>query len=93
MAKKTNNATITDNRVYPIKVRLIKDNPSHENKVMFNNIALYTFKDTIIEDVETLMKIQPLQKYLIIKSDVKESTNEVIVNDEIIDNEITDEEI
>ena len=90
MAKKTNNVVAKDNRVYPIKVRLVKDNPSHESKVMYNNIALYTFKDTIIEDVETLMKIQPLEKYLIIKSDVKES-NETVkdeVKEDIIDEEL-----
>ena len=65
------------NRVFPIKVRLIKPNPANEDKVKFNDVELFTYKDTEIADVETLMKIQPMQRYLIIKSDLKESKSEV----------------
>ena len=65
------------NRVFPIKVRLIKPNPANEDKVMFNDIPLYTYKDTEITDMETLMKIQPMQRYLIIKSEIKEAKSEV----------------
>ena len=75
MAKK--DKVIESNMVYPIKVRLIKPNPANQDRVMFNNIELFTYKDTEIADVETLMKIQPMQKYLVIKSELKESKSEV----------------
>ena len=75
MAKK--DKAIESNMVYPIKVRLIKPNPANQDKVVFNNIELFTYKDTEIADVETLMKIQPMQKYLVIKSELKESKSEV----------------
>ena len=75
MAKK--DKVIESNMVYPIKVRLIKPNPANQDKVVFNNIELFTYKDTEIADVETLMKIQPMQKYLVIKSELKESKSEV----------------
>lgn len=65
-----------NNVIYPIKVRLVKHNPTNQTKVMFNDVALYTYKDTVIEDVETLMKIQPMQKYLIVKAEIKESKEE-----------------
>ena len=80
-----------DKRVYPIKVRLIKPNPANQDKVVYNNIELYTYKDTEIADVETLMKIKPMQKYLIIKSELKESKIEV--KDEVVEETIEDEEI
>ena len=91
MAKK--NKTEETNMVFPIKVRLIKPNPANQERVVFNNIELFTYKDTEIADVETLMKIQPMQRYLIVKSEIKESTSEVKevesteVADEIVDNE------
>lgn len=82
---------VSDNRVYPIKVRLIKPNPTNDDRIMFNDIALYTYKDTIIENAEMLMKIQPLQNYLIIKSDVVES-KAIEVTDEDNDSDETKEE-
>ena len=75
MAKK--DKVIESNMVYPIKVRLIKPNPANQDRVIFNNIELFTYKDTEIADVETLMKIQPMQNYLVIKSELKESKSEV----------------
>ena len=78
MAKKNKAETIEDKRVYPIYVRLIKQNPTNQNKVVYNNIELYTYKDTVIENVEEFAKIIPLQKYLIVKSDIKESATEVV---------------
>lgn len=77
MSKKNKIVENTTNRVFPIKVRLIKPNPANEDKVKFNDVELFTYKDTEIADVETLMKIQPMQRYLIIKSDLKESKSEV----------------
>lgn len=67
-----------DKRVYPIKVRLVKPNPANQNKVVFNNIELYTYKDTVINDIDEFAKIIPMQKYLVIKSDIAESKTEVI---------------
>ena len=90
MAKK--DKVIGNNMVYPIKVRLIKPNLANQDKVVFNNVELYTYKDTEIADVETLMKIQPMQKYLIIKSELKESKTEV-KEEELIEETIEDEEI
>jgi hypothetical protein len=81
MSKKTRLIN-EDKRVYPIKVRLIKPNPTNQNKVVFNNIELYTYKDTIINDLKEFEKIIPMQKYLIVTSDVIESKSEVIENDE-----------
>jgi len=78
MAKKTTKSASEDKRVYPINVRLVKHNPTNQNKVVYNNIELYTYKDTIIESVEEFAKIIPMQKYLIIKSDVSESSSEVV---------------
>ena len=78
--------TSDDKRVYPIKVRLIKPNPANQDKVVYNNIELYTYKDTIIETVDEFAKIIPMQKYLVIKSDVVESKTEV-VEDKIENNE------
>ena len=79
MAKKNKTeATVEDKRVYPIYVRLVKHNPTNQNKVVYNNIELYTYKDTVIENVEEFAKIIPLQKYLIVKSDIKESATEVV---------------
>ena len=78
MSKKTNKTTTEDKRVYPIKVRLIKPNPANQDKVVYNNIELYTYKDTIIENVDEFAKIIPMQKYLVIKSDVVESKTEIV---------------
>lgn len=79
MGKKNYKSTSNeDKRVYPIKVRLIKPNPANQNKVVFNNIELYTYKDTVIDSVEEFAKIIPMQKYLVIKSDVVESKEEVV---------------
>lgn len=79
MGKKNYKSTINeDKRVYPIKVRLIKPNPANRDKVVYNNIELYTYKDTIIENVDEFAKIIPMQKYLVIKSDVVESKAEVV---------------
>ena len=89
MAKK--DKKIENNMVYPIKVRLIKPNPANQDRVIYNNIELYTYKDTEIADVETLMKIKSMQKYLIIKSELKESKIEV--KDEVVEETIEDEEI
>lgn len=77
MSKKTNK-TIEDKRVYPIKVRLIKPNPANQDNVVLNNIKLYTYKDTVIESVDEFAKIIPMQNYLVIKSDVVESKEEVV---------------
>lgn len=77
MAKKTSTVNI-DKRTYPIKVRLMKPNPANEDCIVYNRIKLYTYKDTVIDNVETLMKIQPMERYLIIKSDVAESKTEVV---------------
>ena len=53
MGKKNYKATNNeDKRVYPIKVRLIKPNLANQDKVVYNNIELYTYKDTIIENVD-----------------------------------------
>ena len=46
----------------------VKKNQSIEFKI---------YKDTEITDMETLMKIQPMQRYLIIKSEIKEAKSEV----------------
>ena len=42
MGKKNYKTTSDDKRVYPIKVRLIKPNPANQDKVVYNNIELYT---------------------------------------------------
>ena len=79
MGKKNYKSTSNeDKRVYPIKVRLIKPNPANQDKVVYNNIELYTYKDTIIENVDEFAKIIPMQKYLVIKSDVVESKTEIV---------------
>lgn len=78
MAKKNYKTTNNDKRVYPIKVRLIKPNPANQDKVVYNNVELYTYKDTVIETVDKFAKIIPMQKYLVIKSDVVESKTEVV---------------
>lgn len=78
MSKKNYKTTSDDKRVYPIKVRLIKPNPANQDKVVYNNIELYTYKDTVIETVDEFAKIIPMQKYLVIKSDVVESKTEVV---------------
>lgn len=79
MSKKNYKATSNeDKRVYPIKVRLIKSNPTNQDKVVYNNIELYTYKDTVIETVDEFSKIIPMQKYLIVKSDVVESKTEIV---------------
>ena len=88
MSKKTNKTTTEDKRVYPIKVRLIKPNPANQDKVVYNNIELYTYKDTVIENVDEFAKIIPMQKYLVIKSDVVESKTEIVeetIEDTLID--------
>lgn len=78
MAKKNYKTTNNDKRVYPIKVRLIKPNPANQDTVVYNNVELYTYKDTVIETVDEFAKIIPMQKYLVIKSDVVESKTEVV---------------
>ena len=78
MGNKNYKTTSDDKRVYPIKVRLIKPNPANQDKVVYNNIELYTYKDTVIETVDEFAKIIPMQKYLVIKSDVVESKIEVV---------------
>ena len=78
MSKKNNTVTTEGTRVYPIKVRLIKPNPANQDKVVYNNIELYTYKDTVIETVDEFVKIIPMQKYLVVKSDVVESKTEVV---------------
>lgn len=78
MGKKTTKKfTSETNRVYPIKVRLAKPNKFNVDKIRVNNIDLYTYKDVDVADVDTLNKLQSVQKYLIIKSEVKESKSEV----------------
>lgn len=78
MGKKTTKKfTSETNRVYPIKVRLAKPNKFNADKIRVNNIDLYTYKDVDVADVDTLNKLQSVQKYLIIKSEVKESKSEV----------------
>ena len=78
MAKK--NKVAQSNRVYPIKVCLAKPNKMNLDKIVVNGINLYTFKDTEIKDVETLMKLKSVHSMLIIKSELKES--EVEIKDE-----------
>jgi hypothetical protein len=82
-----------DKRVYPIKVRLVKPNPANQNKVVYNNIELYTYKDTVINTLEEFAKIIPMQKYLMIKSDVAESTTEVVeeTNVDVVEDEVNEE--
>ena len=96
MSKKNYKVTINeDKRIYPIKVRLVKPNPANQNKVVLNNIELYTYKDTVIESVEEFAKIIPMQNYLIIKSDVIESNTEIVedvTKDEIEDISTENEE-
>lgn len=77
MAKKNKKIETATNRVYPIKVRLAKPNKFNADKIRVNNIDLYTYKDVDVADVDTLNKLQSVQKYLIIKSEVKESKSEV----------------
>ena len=78
MGKKTTKKfTSETNRVYPIKVRLVKPNKFNADKIRVNNIDLYTYKDVDVADIDTLNKLQSVQKYLIIKSEVKESKSEV----------------
>ena len=78
MSKKNKTVKTTDNRIYPIKVRLAKPNSLKQDKVVYRGIELFTFKDVEIKSVEELMKIQPLGNNLIIKSEVKESKSEVV---------------
>lgn len=82
-----------DKRVYPIKVRLIKPNLANQDKVVYNNIELYTYKDTVIENVDEFAKIIPMQKYLVIKSDVVESNAEVVeeTNVDVVEDEVNEE--
>lgn len=82
MAKKNDEMNV-GKRIYPISVRLIKPNPVHQDRIMYNNIELCTYKDTIIPNVETLMKIRPMEKYLIIKSEIEESNSEVIEDEAV----------
>lgn len=77
MAKKNKKIETATNRVYPIKVRLAKPNKFNADKIKVNNIDLYTFKDVEIADVDTLNKLHSVQKYLVIKSELKESKSEV----------------
>ena len=77
MAKKNKKIETATNRVYPIKVRLAKPNKFNVDKIRVNNIDLYTFKDVEIADVDTLNKLHSVQKYLVIKSELKESKSEV----------------
>ena len=77
MAKKNKKIETATNRVYPIKVRLAKPNKFNADKIRVNNIDLYTFKDVEIADVDTLNKLHSVQKYLVIKSELKESKSEV----------------
>lgn len=56
-----------DKRKFPIKVRLKKDNDFGKDKIMYNDMQLCTFADTLIENVDELMKIQPLAKNLVMK--------------------------
>ena len=77
MAKKNKKIETATNRVYPIKVRLAKPNKFNADKIIVNNIDLYTFKDVEIADVDTLNKLHSVQKYLVIKSELKESKSEV----------------
>lgn len=84
MAKKSN---VSNKALYPIKVRLRKTNPNNANMIKIQGIELYTYKDIEIKDVETLMKIQPFQKYLIIKPN-EQAKSEIVMedsNDEISD--------
>lgn len=78
MGKKTTKKfTSETNRIYPIKVRLVKPNKFNADKIRVNDIDLYTYKDVDVADIDTLNKLQSVQKYLIIKSEVKESKSEV----------------
>ena len=77
MSKKSTTVANENKRVYPIKVRLTKPNPANQDCVVMNDIKLYTYKDTIIDSVDEFAKIIPMQKYLIVKSDLVESTSEV----------------
>lgn len=79
MSKK--NKVVHSNRVYPIKVCLAKPNKMNVDKLVINGINLYTFKDTEIKNVETLMKLKSVHSMLIIKSELKES--EVEIKDEV----------
>ena len=76
MAKK--NKISHSNRVYPIKVCLVKPNKMNADKLVINGINLYTYKDTEIKDVETLMKLKSVHSMIIIKSELKESEMEEI---------------
>ena len=64
-----------DKRKFPLKVRLKKGNSFGQDKIIYNDIALYTFADTIINNVDELMKIQPLSKDLIMKLIVVKNFN------------------
>ena len=86
MGKKSKAIKASDNRIYPIKVRLVKPNQWKQDKIVCNGIELFTFKDVEIKSVNELMKIQSLGNNLIIKSKIKESKSEVIeekVEDEL----------
>lgn len=85
MAKKNKKNQILTNRVYPIRVRLNKPNDFNSDKIKINDIELFSYKDTEIDSVEMLNKLSSVQKYLIIKSEIKESKSEVKENFEEID--------
>ena len=67
----------TTNRVYPIKVRLVKPNEFNSDKIKINDIEIFTYKDVEIANVEMLNKLHSVQKYLVIKSELKECKSEV----------------
>lgn len=85
MAKKNKKIETTTNRVYPIKVRLAKPNKFNVEKIKISDVELFTYKDVEIDSIEMLNKLHSVQKYLVIKSELKECKSEVKeeINEEI----------
>lgn len=58
-------------RNYPLKVRLVKSNFMNKDSLVYNDIVLYSYKDTVINDEKMFLRLNNLIKYL----QIKESEN------------------
>ena len=54
-------------RSYPLKVRLVKSNFMNKDKMVYNDIVLYSYKDVAIDDEKTFLKLNGIIKHLKIK--------------------------
>lgn len=70
---------------YPIEVTLLENNP-YGKTVKINNINLYTDKSILIYTQEELNKLELLEKYIKIKTVIKEDDFDVDeIDDTMID--------